>query len=124
MNDIPLDEILEEGVRSDELENRFGFRTIPRGPILFEAHLGWLRSKDNADHGEDFPMIDLTIVQENIAKALKQHDPDIVYGAVQLFVTRSRLTAEDPIFTDLQLYLKEYKINTVLLPYVAPEGHA
>src|SRR3989344_2684164 len=114
MNDIPLDEILEEGVRSDELENRFGFRTIPRGPILFEAYLGWLRLKDNADPGEDFPMVDLAIVQENIAKALKKYNPDIVCGVVQLFVTKSRLTAEDPIFTDLQLYLKEHKINTVL----------
>lgn len=124
MIDLPLDEIIEEGHSSEELENRFGFRTISRGPIISATYLAWLHSKDKSDIEEDSPRVDSKRFQENFDRALKQHSPDMIYRVFQLFVNKSQLNTDDPLFTDLQLYLKEHGINTVLLPYVAQEGHA
>ncbi len=124
MIDLPLDEIIEEGCSSEELENRFGFRTIRRGPIISATYLAWLHSKDKGDIGEDSPRVDSKRFQENFDKALKRHSPDMIYRVFQLFVNKSQLDIGNPLFTDLQLYLKEHGINTILLPYVAREGHA
>lgn len=124
MKDISLDEISEEGIIFEGLENRSGFRTIRRGPIVFGAHLAWWQSKNSGVKQKDSLRVDLNTVQEGLNKALEQHSPDMIYRVFQLFVNKSQLNTDDLLFTELQSYLKKSGIQTVLLPYVAQEGHA
>ncbi len=130
MKDID-DHFLEE---EDSEEERFqetvtgsGLRRKlkPKSPFLAWAMIQSGR-KQGGDLSEKLkePKIDAKL-DEAISQLIHQYGPKRTYEALQYLVDKEELSdLENPVFEQLQGYLRKKGITLVLLPYVSREGHA
>jgi hypothetical protein len=119
----------------DSHDDSRGFSEIqPSNRGHYPVFLGWsLKSSRSLDRKLD--PADVWMEKLNDPKRMsffyavmnnlvKENKPDLGYRLAQLLVRKTKLKEDDPVFNQLQAYLKEKGIKMVLIPYVGSEGHA